>query len=481
MDFLLASIIPWGAYAFWDHLEVDEEGKRFHRWFLSWTLKGLVLPAVAWILNVLGVLPAIPFPNMAAFGASWWQNFASQLALAGPGLLALSTFWLAVTFIEYYLRLVWRLPDGRELLIYAGLWLLLTSPFTALILYGYRWAGAGAALGIWLVPQIMQLANCIPPRTIIPMYSKAVAMMKRGKYADAEWAVIQELEKCEDDYTGWMMLAELYATKFNDIPAAVQTISDLCEQPGTSPTQAAMALHRLADWQLQLAQDPGAARIVLGEISRKYPGTHLAFMAEQRRQQLPATREALLEQQQAKKIAVPSSQAIYTQAAQPHRPDLSADEAAELANQYSQRLTANPNDVPTREAFARLMAENLGQPAVGVEQLDLLLALPTPADSQKAAWLLLQAAWQLEGLNDRATGEKTLRRLVKEFPKSPQAFSAQRKLSRLEVEDRYRQMRLTGGIRLPDLPEGLTPPGSAAAPATAAASAALAEAPKIRE
>jgi TolA-binding protein len=378
------------------------------------------------------------------------------------------------------LRLVRRLPDWRELLIYAGGWLLLTAPFTAFLLYSYRWGGAGAAVSLWLVPQVMLLANCIPPRTIIPMYSKAVAMMKRGKYADAEWAVIQELEKCEDDYTGWMMLAELYATKFNDLPAAVQTISDLCEQPGTSPTQAAMALHRLADWQLQLAHDPAAARIVLGEISRKYPGTHLAFMAGQRSQQLPATREALLEQQQqAKKIVVPASQAIYEQAAQPDRPELNHDDAAELANHYSQRLTANPNDVPTREAFARLMAENLGQPAVGIEQLDLLLALPSPADTQKAAWLLLQAAWQLESLGDRAAGEKTLRRLVQEFPKSPQAFSAQRKLRRMEVETRSRQMRLTGGIRLPDLTEVLMPPSSAATPATA--SGVMAETPKTRE
>ena len=40
-----------------------------------------------------------------------------------------------------------------------------------------------------------------------PMYARAIARMKFGKYSEAELEIIRELEKCEDDFEGWMMLA----------------------------------------------------------------------------------------------------------------------------------------------------------------------------------------------------------------------------------------------------------------------------------
>src|SRR5205823_4090341 len=120
---------------------------------------------------------------------------------------------------------------------------------------------------------------------------RAIAKMKFGKYTEAEWEIIRELEKSEDDFEGWMMMAELYANHFHDLAEAEQTILEICDQPRTTLPQLSIALHRLADWHLKLACDPDAARRALQMICDRARGTHLARMAQLRLQQLPATAE----------------------------------------------------------------------------------------------------------------------------------------------------------------------------------------------
>ena len=116
---------------------------------------------------------------------------------------------------------------------------------------------AGIAL---LAPMAGYGPSVLHAKKTPPMYARAVARMKFGKYSEAEWEIIHELEKCEDDFEGWMMLADLYANNFNDLPEAEQTILEICDQPKTTPSQLSIALHRLADWHLQRAGDPEAAR-----------------------------------------------------------------------------------------------------------------------------------------------------------------------------------------------------------------------------
>jgi hypothetical protein len=70
---------------------------------------------------------------------------------------------------------------------------------------------------------------------------------------------------------------------------------------------------------------------------------------------------------------------------------------------------------------------------LAIEQLELLLGMPDQADSKKAEWLSLIAAWQLKYRNDREAGRAILERLVKEYPMSGQAFAARR---RIELMDR---------------------------------------------
>ncbi len=86
-----------------------------------------------------------------------------------------------------------------------------------------------------------------------------------------------------------MMLAELYANQFHDLAEAEKTILDLCAESSATLPQISIALNRLADWQLNLREDPLAARRVLEEICRRMPGTLLALTARNRINQLPAT------------------------------------------------------------------------------------------------------------------------------------------------------------------------------------------------
>ncbi len=91
-----------------------------------------------------------------------------------------------------------------------------------------------------------------------------------------------------------------------------------------------------------------------------------------------------------------------------------------------------------REDLARIFAEQLDAVDRGLEQLELLLAMPNPPDKKAAQWLSLMAAWQLKYKQDQTAAQKLLERVVRLYPKTPQAFAAQSRLSLMEAETRMR-------------------------------------------
>jgi hypothetical protein len=247
-----------------------------------------------------------------------------------------------------------------------------------------------------------------------------------GKYTDAEQEIIRQLEHAETDFDGWLLLAELHATRFGEILEAEKIILDLCLQPETSPSQVSVALQKLADWQLNLAKDHEAAARTLQLICDRLPGTHLAHMAELRRSQLLENRHPA----EKRPIPVPVLPSIMP-ALQVAAATESSHQTAALAqiNQLSERLTQNPNNISDREQLARLLAEPLGKPDLAIEQIELLLDLTAQPDVKRVEWLTLIAGWQIQLLQDEVAAQVTLTRIVKEFPGSPQAFTAQRRLN----------------------------------------------------
>jgi hypothetical protein len=422
--------IPW-VLAF--RLIQETKRGRMLRWLLSWSFKGLLVPVVLWAAINVGLswnLQAFMPEVQAARNRSgaWVPEFLKVFAI---GLYIVSSYWSAVT-LGWLIASAVRGADEtsrKDFQTLAVTCLLgLGIPFAIIV-----WLGGlpivGLAGTLILAPMAAYAKHILQPRKMPPMYSRAVARIKFGKYSEAESEIIKELENWEDDFEGWMMLADLYANHFNDLAEAEQTILDLCNQPKVTPSHLSVALHRLADWHLKQGQDPEAARRALQIICDRLRGSHLAHMARLRMDQLPGTAEEFREQQTVRPIPLPAlgDQLDSDLAAA----EMDRSQAAKLANSCVEKLTQNPNNVAAREKLARILAEHLNQASLGIDQITLLLNMPDRSDAEHAEWLGLIAAWQIKYCQDLDTGRKFLERLVNEFPDTPQAFAARRRLALL--------------------------------------------------
>ncbi len=429
-------------------LTPDRRRRAMLRWLLMWCLKGFGLPVLLWAVMNLGISwwlqPFMPeIQSLQSSGGDWGDEFMHVL---GKGMFIVSSYWCAGT-LAWVLISTAKGVEEQPRRDFKGLcWtccLGLGVPALLLVVLG-GWSLLGLAAAAILLPMAGYAPGLLQPQRAPPMYARAIARIKFGKYAEAEWEIIRELEKCEDDFEGWMMLAELYATRFGDLAEAERTILELCDQPKLNPSQLSIALHRLADWYLKLGQDPDAARRALQMVCDRLPGTHLARMAHLRMNQLPRTVQQLKDQQSSKPIPLPPS-GDALEALAPPEPPLERATAARLANACVDTLRRNPDEIAAREKLARLFSEQLERPDLGIEQLGLLLNMPGQTEAKRAEWLSLMAGWELKYRQDFETGRRLLQRLVEDFPTSPQAFAARRKLITLESEVRSKTGNLAPG------------------------------------
>jgi hypothetical protein len=407
-----------------------------------WFAKGFALPAVLWVLMNVGLsfhlqpfMPSIQKAQNA--GTAWFLVF---LGVVGSGFLLIASYWAAVT-VGWLLVRVSRRVEGAARSDFRAL--CCTSLVgTALPVVWLVWVGGWHTVGFAALLIGLPIAGY--GKTIVcrvkqrPMYSRAIARMKFGKYSEAELEIIRQLENAETDFDGWLMLAGLYATQFKDIAEAEQIILEICDQPKVTPSQISVAMHKLADWQLAVANDPDAADRALQLIKTRLPASHLARMAELRRAQLPRTTRELQEQRQPRHIPLPALNESSDATAK-DTPD--PEQAGALVNQLTEQLTRNPNNATDRENLARLLAEPLGKADVAIEQIALLVQMPGQPEARRAEWLGLIAAWQLRLQQDESAARATLERILQEFPETPQAFAAQRRLSLLKAEAAARKAR----------------------------------------
>lgn len=419
------------VFHYWRELSSDTEAYP-KAWFLGWMRRGVAVPIFVWLLMNVGSMPVMP-PLTRHIGyirgkGAWAEALMTQTTIAACFIV---TFWGVLTFGWFLTNLFRRARNTDDLIIATTLW----SPVLAVVTWFFWAMGGWGAIGLgvlfWIWPlthYILGIADVKPPP---PTYSQAIAKMKFGKYSDAEMAIIAQLEKCETDFDGWMMLADLYANHFNDLAEAEKAICDLCDEPRTTLPQVAVALHKLADWQLHLRSDPAAARRVLEEICRRMPGTHLDKMARHRINQLPKSVKELQEQQMPRKVLMQA----WTEdldAVKPAAP-LKTEEAIVQANQLVEQLQQDPNDIIARERLARVFAHPLGKMDMAVEQLELLIEMPGQSVEKIAEWLGLIAAWMIEAQGECEKAQEILERLIHEFPQTPQAFVAQQRLSLMRV------------------------------------------------
>jgi hypothetical protein len=234
-----------------------------------------------------------------------------------------------------------------------------------------------------------------------------------------------------------MLLAELYAERFQDLTLADQTVDELCGQPGCSGIQISLAYHRLADWHLNLGEDPASARRALQRIMDRLPGSHFALMAAQRLERLPMDRDELRDRKQVRVIPLPALRDPLDDGKDAgSEQKLGREEAVERANRLVERLRRDPNAPEPREELAQLLAGPLGQVEAGIEQVRQLLSLPVRPPEKVPHWLALIAGWHLHRRGDRESARPYLEELVRGHPQSPQALAAQRRLNLMQLQQR---------------------------------------------
>ncbi|HUR47415.1 MAG TPA: hypothetical protein VMZ27_16145 [Candidatus Saccharimonadales bacterium] len=406
--------------------------------------RAIFFPITVWVLIHCGLFPGVPILSRRialaqAAGKGWAGMMLDSTAVA---LFVIVTYWSGLMLVWLLVRAYRSCGDGKEFKATAFFWAGLLFPFAAALGWFAGPALTGAMLTLWMVPVIHLAAPLLRVQRLPPSYSKATALLKQGKYNQAEWEVIRALENHENDFQGWMMLAELYAVHFGDVASAEQTIYDLCSQPEINPSQICTAIYKLSEWHLKVAEDPLAAREVIEVICKKWPGTQLDKMARARIQQLPDSREELQRRQQPHRVRLPTLRdEPETCAPEPLRGG-SRDQAARQANLLVEKLVIDSNDAAVREEFARILAEQLGKGAEAIEQLELLLAMPDQDEKKRAEWLGSIASWQFKYERNPEAGKASLRRLVAEFPQSVQAFTAQRRLNLMQIEERMKRNRV---------------------------------------
>jgi hypothetical protein len=357
-----------------------------------------------------------------------------ELWLAGClyGWILILSWWCAVSYCWMLGVMAGQAPDRAEWCFNVGVIGFISGVFAAGLAWGGGVNALGAAITLIALPVVhftLPLAEMPIPR---PVYDRAIAQLNFGKTSAAEKEIIAQLEKVENDFKGWMMLAEVYAQNFKNMEDAAQVVLDLCNDPATKPFEISIACDKLADWQLEIAGNAEAARAALELLCRKLPGTHFARMAGQRLKQMPRSSRELLESRQPQKIRLPS---LAEQAAAPaaSAKPFTRAEATREANDLAERLSEDPNDAGTREKLAVVLAEKLGRVELGIEQLQLLMEMPETEDAQRSKWMAQIASWRFSLDKDPEKFRLALQELIRSFPQSAQAFAAQRKLFLLET------------------------------------------------
>ena len=434
-------ILP--AFHYWRRLGDDgltvEEWHLFRRWV--WT--GTLVPFVLWVFCNTGLLMPPVWPTVVPMSAGLvkWEKSCSDLVIGSAFLI--SSYWAGITFAWLLVRAGALAASRRDFFILCGVWSILLGPLALVIVFAGGWGALGLAMTLSFLPLLHLTLNLQRETTPLPSYSRALAKINFGKYDEAEKEVIAELEQCEEDFDGWMMLAELYATHFDDLPGADRTVRDLCAQPATTPVQISIALQKLADWHLKIGHDPVRARQVLEEICARMPGTHLDKMARQRLSRLPATREELRKREEGTPLHLPQ---VPDELEMPPPQILPRAEATAAANESVAALIKNPDDVAAREKFAHLLAESLGDAPTAIEQLELLLAMPGQPAPQRGGWLLTKAAWHARYRDDPETARLIYREVMRDFPHTTHAFAAQRRLNLIDLQAQSRR-RFAGRAR----------------------------------
>ena len=273
-----------------------------------------------------------------------------------------------------------------------------------------------------------------------PAYSIAQARQKQGKYLEAILEVQKQLERFPTDMEGQMLLAQIQAEDLKDVQAAQRTIELFYQQPGHAPANIAFALYSLADWHLQIGQDPASARAALEKLIELLPNSEFSLGAAQRLAHMTHA-EKMLAESHSKTFAVPQGPQHlgllrdYPNAA-PEAPS-----EAQMAAEYVKHLEQHPLDTDAREKLAVLYSDHYGRLDLAVDQLEEMIAQPHQPGRLVVHWLNLMADLQIRSGVDYETVKGTLQRIIDRAPNLAAAEIARNRLALLKLEMKAKHNR----------------------------------------
>lgn len=359
---------------------------------------------------------------------------------------------VAVTVFAAYLWLRSSTDPGKLIAKWVGTLLLLGCIW-------YLWSGPGVFMKlVSLVPAVFvgaiwapeiggffasPVTSMIDGGDVAPevkaVYSKAVALRKRGLTREAIVEIRAQLDEFTDDYDGLMMLAEIQVEDLKDLPAALASIESAVAVEGLRPGQVSLALNTLADYQLKYALDPDAARAALQRIEQQFPQTEFAFNASQRIAHLP-TKESLNARHQERRIAMPTKRPMNAGPPAAAKEETLADAEAEV-DKWIRHLAAYPQDQEGREELAQLYARKLDAMDRAREQYEHLIATPNVPARTKVRWLDTLATLEIQVAVDETAARAALQRIIDSYPNTAFAQQAQQRLDRLGSEFKGRERR----------------------------------------
>ncbi|MGA2540438.1 MAG: hypothetical protein ABSG78_02620 [Verrucomicrobiota bacterium] len=306
--------------------------------------------------------------------------------------------------------------------------LLVVPPCAAL---GLMWAPSIGSMMAGLVTDAIDGGDS--PMEAQPFYSIAETKRRNGHPQEAIAAVREQLEKFPGDFRGTMLLATIMVEDMNDLPGAQLTLERWMEGPAATPQGKASALTTIADWHLQFAQDPEAARLALERIVQELPDTPVAHQAAQRLAHLPTVEHLVAARTAATVDMQPGEKYIglrkdYTGPAAP------AQDPGALADECVRQLEKHPADTATREKLAVLYAEHFHRLDLAAEQLEQLIAFPNETPRHIVQWLNLLADLQIRIGKDLAGAEATLRRILEQFSSPAMVEPTMARLASLQAE-----------------------------------------------
>jgi len=311
---------------------------------------------------------------------------------------------------------------------------------TAFLIPGVA-AGTGIILAILWTPHIAAMLS--NPFTkwydggdeeieLKPLYSIATAYRKRGNYDKAIAEIHKQLQRFPNDYEGWMILAETQAQDLKDLDAAMNTVNRLLTLPNLHPKNAAFALGRVADWNLDQRQDLVAAREALQRIVQLCPNTLEAQLAEQRIAHL-ASASDLADQHDPHLITMTRHvEKIGLMGRSVEMPPEPGSESK--AAQIIQHLQDYPLDNEAREKLAQLYANEYKRLDMAALELEELITRPNQAPKLVAHWLNMMADFQMRLGGDVEAGRATLQRIIDTYPDTAIANNARIRMSQLRLE-----------------------------------------------